>query len=180
MEIEVYKPALAYTDSPEIKIYDERGILFYNSAWAKRFTGVFSLPKGKYSTSAPLKIIRPLKRNKLKLLKFERRKPHNWEDFTIQYGNNPHKCTIYHGQKRILFDTSFKDAPKYQLMFILLHEKGHKYYKSEAKADHYAIRGMWLRGYNKSQIGLAPLLTLSPRSYERKKQVINYLIKRLK
>lgn len=180
MAIQIYKPVICKTPHHRIQIFDERGVLFYDSKWAKKFRGVFTLPKGTYSSEQEFKVVRPLRNRKLKLKRFERNKMHNWDSFTIKYAPNPHKCTIFHDKNLIIFDLRFKHAPKFQLVFILLHEKGHNYYKTESKADWYAIRGMWARGYNKSQIGLAPILTLSDRNWQRKKIVVDYLIKKLK
>lgn len=180
MDVRIFRPVICKTPHKNIIIYDERGVLFYNSEWAKKFTGIFSLPIGVYSSNVEFKVLRPLKRKKLKLLRIERNKGHEWSKFKIEFYENPHKCTIYHKRKLIVFDNKFKTAPKFQLMFVLLHEKGHNYYKSEEKADWYAIRGMWIRGFNKSQIGLAPLITLSEKNLKRKQIVINFLINKLK
>jgi hypothetical protein len=179
MKIKVYNPVLCKTPHRQIIIYDARGVLFYDSTWSNNFKGVFSLPKGEYFSDYTFKVVRRLSRKRIKLLKPERNKKHNWSDFKILFASNPNKCTIDHIKKLIVFDDSFKDKPQYQLIFILLHEKGHNFYKTEHKADWFAVRGMWMRGYNKSQIGLAPLLTLSEKSNYRKKKVINYLIKNL-
>lgn len=166
-----------FTPDRHIKIYDERGIIFYDSNWCGKFKGIFYLPKGKYFTKNRFKKIKYKKRRVFKNPPNERDLKHDWSAFRIIFRPNPHKASILHNSNTIIFDTSFKKAPRFQLIFILLHEKGHNYYKTEHKADGYAVRAMLKRGYNPSQIALAPLFTLSNDNLERKKIVFEKLKK---
>ena len=161
------------------KIYDHRQILFYSSDFVKNFKGVFSLPKGVYYSDNEIFKISQLKDNfnSFKLPKRERDLKHNFDIFKIYFSNNPSKCTINHIDKTINFDKSFKDKPLYILHFVLSHEMGHNYYKTEEYADLYAVKQMLKMGYNPSQIGLCPLLSLSKHSDYRKNIIVKQILK---
>lgn len=163
------------TPDKRIKIYDQRNVIFYDSIWTKNFNGFFYLPKGVFFTDNNFFKIKYKPRKVKKLPKNERDLKHDWTNFRIIFKYNPHKASILHNKATIIFDNSFRKAPLFQLVFILLHEKGHRYFKTEEKADAYAVRAMIKRGYNPSQIALAPLFTLSNDNMSRKRNVLNIL-----
>lgn len=165
------------TNNPYLQIYDYKKILFYSYKFVAKFKKEFYLPKGVYFISSKIKRIKYKKRKIKPLPDRERNLKHKWSNFKIEFDNNPNKATIYHKKKLIVFDNSFKLKPLYVLIFILAHEVGHKYYKTEYKADAYAVHYMLKAGYNRSQIGLAPLNTLSNEQIKRKHIIIKNLKK---
>ncbi len=178
MVIRPTKKTTFYTPDKHLKIYDFRGVIFYDSKWVKNFKGYLTLPKGTFNTENKMFTVFKEKNNyEIKLPKRERDLKHDFSKFRIKFESNPNKCTIFHKKNLIVYDTSFKKAPWFQLVFILMHEKGHNYYKSEDLADLYAVRAMLRKGYTPIQICLAPLLTLSGEAYNRKKHVVSQMIK---
>jgi hypothetical protein len=97
-------------------------------------------------------------------------------DFQIVFGNNPNKCTIIWDKKTILFDSNFKEKPLPQIDFVLFHEYAHASFVTEKYADLLAGNYMKIAGYNPSQIGAAPMLSLSNRQRERKELMVKKLI----
>ena len=165
------------------EIYDSKGILFYSSDFTDKISkGLrlnFNLPFGEYTFNGNLiQLDEPIKFKKIKLPEHER----NFESkkYKIYFADNPNKCTIYHDKEnpRIVFDTAFKDKPLYVKFCIYFHELGHQFYKTEKYADLYAINKAYDFGFNKSQIGLAFIDSLSDKSFKRKHNVIFNLIKK--
>jgi len=176
-----------------IRIYDEQGKPFYFKQ-RKANTIEFNLPKGTYFTdnnirlrSFPVKFTIPA----LPKPDYNLETP---ERFKIEWGNNPHKCSVYLKEGRILFDNSFKQYPKFVIKFILYHECGHYLYKGaingdseeeksrkEIRCDLFARKCMLECGYNPSQVYHASKLSLSamnPRSnmmYQDSLKKLNYV-----
>lgn len=162
-----------------IIIRDIRGIVFYDTSKLKKTVRTFNLPAGKYIIEkGNIKKLKKPVHYRLPLIKNSERNIKPPFDFKISFENNPNKCSIFWNEKKIIFDSSFLQAPMNQLFFILFHEYGHALYKSEDLADLCAVRLMLIRGYNPSQIGQAPLHSLSTQQYERKKLVIKKLLNR--
>lgn len=166
---DIYKPII---------IRDFRGIMFYSTEPMIPRVKEFNLPAGTYmvDTGYFVPMNNPVKYPLVKLPVFERLfpKPKNFE---IRFGNNPNKCSIFWDLGFILFDESFREKPLPQLYFILFHEFGHARYKTEKFADLYAVNCMLKKGYNPSQIGFAPIESLSDNAIERKKLVVSKLLK---
>ena len=170
-KLDLHKKTGFFADRP-IKIFDHRGILFYDSTWAGNFLGLFNLPVGVYYTNALLtQLPDPVSSPVIHLPRKERRNKIP-KSIKIEFGRNPAKATIYHRQNRILFDNSFKRKPLYEIWFVFYHELGHKLYESEHKADLYAAKQMFKRGFNESQIMLAPWNSLSSKNYFRKSLIL--------
>lgn len=160
-------------------IYDSKGIMFYSD----KFTTViaegkrlfFNLPRGEYLIKGFIqKLSAPVENENIQLPKPERFKP--LKKYRIIYKKNPNKCTIYYNAGIIVFDTSFKNYPKFIRDNIYFHEMGHHIYKSEELADLFAAKKMLDKGYNKSQVGLTSLLALSEKQNYRK----NFIFEKLK
>lgn len=167
-----------FRSTGKFTILDERQIKFYGSNFTRKGTqGLpveFSLPIGLYYVDGNIQRIKPFVRQLPVLPKIERLKEQG--DYEIIFAPNPNKCTINYLLKTITFDPVYKTYPKFVLFFILYHEFGHTIYQTEEKADIAAVWIMLKRGYNKSQIGLAPYLTLSqPLSFSRKINVAKIL-----
>jgi len=159
-------------------IYDSRQILFYGSDFTSKGKQKqpieFSLPIGVYYVDGLIYEIPPKKIKLPKLPNIERIKQQG--DYEIVFAENPNKCTINYLTKKIIFDNDFKTYPSFVLFFILYHEFGHTIYSTEYKADLAAVWIMLKRGYNKSQIGYAPSLTLTQsKSFQRKMNVAKIL-----
>lgn len=160
--------------SPVI-ILDNKGRIFYSCRWLTKPVRHFNLPKGEFFVKSGdiIKRKNPVKFRNKKLPPPER----YWKQkrFKIKFAPNPNKATVYHDSGLIVFDPYFKDVPKFIFDFILYHEFGHQYYKTEHLADAYARNKMLKKGYNPSQIGLAPMIGLSAAQFDRKLILINDL-----
>lgn len=159
-------------------IRDQRGLLFYSTEAMEGRTKVFNLPPGIYfvdqGTFNPMPF--PVNFPMAKLPPKER----NYKppfDFKVMFGNNPNKCTIRWAEKTIFFDRKLKDITIPELWFILFHEYAHAVYKTERYADLLSGNLMKQRGFNPSQIGTAPLTSLSSAQFERKKHMVKQVIK---
>lgn len=172
-----------------IVIYDNRNIPFYDSRFIKKPVDYFNLPAGKFKILSGnfIPLSKPREFKKFNLPKAERNKPFPG-DFEVLFAPNPHKALIDWDNKRIIFDTQFKTKPLPELMFIFFHEIGHhkwgghmpgssKYDEAEHNCDMYSHNMMIDEGYNPSQIGLAPIETLSFKQQIRKKKLINKMLK---
>lgn len=160
-------------------IRDFRGVIFYTTEPLLPSVKKFNLPKGVYFVDSgyftPME--RPRKYKILPLPPPQRNYPKPFK-FKVLFGNNPNKCSIIWDLKTILFDRQFLEKPKFVLDFILFHEFGHALYLSEHLADRLSANYMFIRGYNPSQIGTAPFISLSERQIGRKKFMVNGLIKK--
>jgi hypothetical protein len=163
-----------------IVIRDYRGILFYSTEHLTPKVTQFNLPIGEYLVDSGdfTPMLLPVAYKPIKLPKYERVMKQNPKKFKIQFEENPNKCSVFWGKQLIIFDNSFKDAPLYQIDFILGHEHGHRFYKTESKCDLYAANEMLKKGYNASQIGVSPIESLSERQYDRMETVVDKLINR--
>lgn len=161
--------------STPIIIRDFRGVEFYSTIGLKPVES-FNLPEGKYFLDSGL--IGELK-NPITVKYLEMPTAQRWfknpENFNVYFDSNPNKCTVDWDTESITFDNSFKNAPLPNIYFILYHEYGHALYEAETYADMYAANMMLKRGYNMSQIGLAPLTSLSSKQFERKNNLIERL-----
>lgn len=159
-----------------ILIYDFRRKPFYDSKMVGKTVEKFNLPAGNYYVVSGdfSEMSMPVNYKPYKLPPTERRmkSPHN---FRITFADNPHKCTIKWRKNEIVFDHKLKELSLPELFFILYHEFGHRKYDSEKAADLYAANMMLKRGYNPSQIGFAPLNSLSEKQYERKKNIVDHV-----
>jgi hypothetical protein len=165
---DIYKP---------IVIRDYRGILFYTTEPLLPKVKEFNLPPGTYFVDSGYFSPKtfPVYYPKIKM-PFPQRFYKSPYDFKTSFGNNPNKATINWVNKTILFDNSLKECTIPELEFILWHEFGHAYYKDEKAADLYAANKMLDRGFNPSQVGIAPD-TLSDKQDARKMNVLKNLFK---
>lgn len=181
--IEINKPII---------IRDFRFILFYTTEYLLPRCKQFNLPAGDYWVdSGNFKAMDFPIKYRLANLPAKVRNYAKPTDFKIQFAPNPSKCTIFWDLKKIVFDSSFKDMPLPVIDFVRLHEFGHSYYGTtnpyasykekqyyEKCADKWAGNAMLVKGYNPSQIGEAPIVSLSDaqidRMYLMKETVKNY------
>lgn len=120
--------------------------------------GTFTLPAGSYTLSGGSVIGRMPKRRghepsapiRIPIPKKVR----------IVFAPNPFKAVISLPDGIIVADPSLRNLPAFCLAFILFHEIGHYYYADEESCDAFAADEMHRRGYNASQIAIAPQLTM--------------------
>ncbi len=164
-----------------IIIRDWRGVMFYTT---EGITPVeqFNIPQGDYLIQAgafnplPNPVDYPL----IQLPKRERNNYPNPYKFKIVFGFNPNKCSIIWERKTILYDTKLLESPLYVIDFILFHEYSHYLYGTEKYADISSANMMKKVGYNPSQIGYAPIDSLSDMANSRKQFMVDKLIKHRK
>lgn len=157
-------------------IRDMRGILFYSTESLTPKVKSFNLPAGTYMVDMGnfREMDAPVKYNLIPLPKPERIHP-SPIGFEFQFEPNPNKCTINFIDKTITFDTSFLEMSLPIVYFILYHEYGHQYFKTEKYCDAFAHNAMIKKGFNPSQIGRAQIFSLSYRQAHRK----NYLVEKI-
>jgi hypothetical protein len=165
------------TPESHVIIRDFRGVLFYSTE-GLRPVKAFNLPPGTYFVDKgnikPLSKPLHYKFARLPLPERNLKPPFN---FSVMFANNPNKCSIIWNEKTIIFDTNLKMKSLPELDFILFHEFSHCRYTTEKYADLQATNLMKKRGYNPSQIGSAPITSLSDMQYERKKHIVNNIIR---
>lgn len=135
----------------------------------------FNLPKGVYECNLEVKKLdKPVVYSTPSLPSRERtvKLPKNFKVLLI---DNPNKCSVVMELGLILLDKSLKESPEPFIVYILFHELGHFFYKSEDKCDRFAEYQMLKRGYNPSQCKYANNITL--RCEDRKKLSNNFLFK---
>ena len=159
-----------------VTIRDFRGKMFYDTTGLSK-VDKFNLPAGSYFveagniTALPRPVFFPL----IRMPKPERKlaAPLN---FLVRFDDNPNKCTINWDKKYIMFDNSLLSKTIPELWFILFHEYGHSLYKSEHLADQMSANLMLQKGFNPSQIGKAPITSLSTYQLYRKKNLVKKFI----
>lgn len=163
------------TGNPVI-ILDSRGVPFYDTRDADKPVWEFNLPPGEYFVAQGKisQMVSPVRYDTIPLPKPERYKQQDPTLFKIEFEDNPNKCTIYWDKRKIVFDNKLKEFPLPTLMFILYHEHGHRYYKTEEYCDRYAANQMIDRGYNPSQVGES-VMSLSKKQLPRKIALVTSL-----
>lgn len=158
-----------------VTIRDFRGKLFYTTEPILP-VHKFNLPPGSYyvDTGRFRKMNNPVRYKLAKLPPRQRwlKPPYN---YNVKFGNNPNKATIYWGKNLILYDKSLKEASLPELWFILFHEFAHGCFKDEHLADLMSTNLMKKRGFNPSQIGTAPITSLSNHQFPRKKFIVDQI-----
>ena len=167
-----------FTSSLPFEIFEPNGNLFYSSDFtdhiAKGERLDFNLPAGEYKYNGSfIKLAAPVPVKNITLPLPER--DIKRKRYSIIYGTNPNKCSIFYDTGVILFDNSFKSKPLYIKYGVYYHELGHHWYTTESKADLYSAKKMLDKGFNPSQIGLASIESLSEKSFERKEKIVNHL-----
>jgi hypothetical protein len=124
---------------------------------------LFNLPIGEYTSEwnieplpVAVKVKMPTRR---KRERFNLKVP---SKVKVQFGENPNKATITLEKGEILIDTSFKHMSELVKKFIMYHEIGHYFYKTEEFCDEYAQERLLADGYNLSQVYQATTKSLNP------------------
>ncbi len=181
MKLSVDKPQGFIVRKNPVVICDAKGRHFYSTENIKKPVKAFNLPVGDYQLVkgkiAPLD--RMVSYNLSKLPKPERSGRKNPDNFDIEFGDNPNKCSVLWNDEKIIFDKEFaKTLTIPELYFILFHEYGHRLYSTEKLCDLFSSNMMLKKGYNPSQIMKASLSSLHDRNYDRKKFLIYNMLKK--
>jgi hypothetical protein len=161
------------------EIFEENGTtLFYSSDFTNNISKgnilKFNLPFGKYLYNGSFqKLPKPVSFKDIDLPKAERN--FDRKKYKIVFKENPNKCSIIYDAGLIIFDNIFKSKPLYVKYAIYYHEIGHHKYKTEEFADLYSVKKMLQYGFNKSQICMAFLFSLSEKSISRVEKIIGLL-----
>ena len=134
----------------------------------------FNLPKGEFIIDIEVeKLNKPNVFNAPSLPKFERniKRP---KEIKIVFADNPNKCSISLEDGVIICDHSIKAKGRAEQCFVIYHEFGHYFYKTESCCDLYASRRMINEGYNPSQTVFSVNGCLSDRSQNRKDEIYNF------
>lgn len=93
------------------------------------------------------------------------------ENFDVEH--TPARINAASGEVQIC--KGFDDLPNEVRFFILLHELGHRLYKTETFCDQYALKNFLDRGYNPSQavIALTRILRPNKGNFERINNIFN-------
>lgn len=158
---------LIYTVNPRLKPF-----YFKKNPYCEKV--IFNLPIGIYETENAVSRVKPLVYYPPKLPQPERRTIPP-KKLTIFVGENPNKCSINRHNGKILIDDRLTFMPLPFIHFILFHELGHYFYKSEYKADIYAAAEMLNIGYNPTQVMYAQYLMLSDHQRRRKAILLKFL-----
>lgn len=136
------------------------GVPFYQFSKPGGFT--FTLPKGTYTVQGGALVEKNLKRRgpSVDLSKLVFPLPSH---IRLVFTDNPPTRSIasIDPVKGIVYCVpGLRELPFFCLVFVLLHEVGHYFYRSEEACDRFAAEYMHHKGYNPSQIELASRLTL--------------------
>lgn len=172
------KSGFKNTGNAPIVILDEFHRPFYDSTILDTRVDEFNLPAGEYYVlSGRFQQMAAPKEYKLSPLPRIQRKMHDPENFKINYLDNPHTASIYWDDNTIILDKSLRSLTMPELVYILYHEYGHRFYTNEEACDTYAMNRMLREGYNPEQIGESILNTLSDNNLHRKHVLIDKLAK---
>lgn len=178
MKFSLDKKTTLQSSEPKILIFDSSGLCYFinNVKGGKHY---FNLPKGKYFTNNKcFKAKRPLNYSVPDLPKAEGKRPLP-KKFTVMYGKNPNKCSVFPDKGLVIFDKSLRKLPRFILQYIMFHELGHYFYfgngnDSEMKCDTFANIQMIKRGWNPSNCFIANQFVLSNAQTDRK--LLNHLL----
>jgi hypothetical protein len=164
-----------------ILIYDTKGNIFYEKSnkLSDKSKGKlhFNLPKGIYTTD---NVLTKTKLRKYNLPTLPRPEKNNKlpERIKLLIQDNPNKASISIRDNYIKLDKSIVDKGKLNFTFVLLHEIGHYFYKTESKCDAFAVNEMLKLGFNPSQIAKTSFNCLdNVTSRERIKEHFKHVVK---
>lgn len=166
------------SNSPIIEVIDNRGLPFYYFNNPERKEIKFNLIKGAYYTESDLNALhRPLTYVPYDLPKKEKNNIVH-DNINLIVEDNPNKASIDISKGLIIIDTKFFNEIETPFAnFLLFHELGHYYYKSEEKCDMFSASEMLKIGFNPSQCFYANSICLSDKQGKRKDILFNYLKK---
>ena len=135
----------------------------------------FNLPIGLYFTDFPNSLIvleNPVYFKKAILPNIEHLHSFDPEKTELFLNENINKASIFIQKNVLSFDKDlFYNLDDSDIVFVILHEHGHKFYNTESFCDRYAQNMMINLGYNPSQINNSGV-KLFGENYERLKDVL--------
>lgn len=143
-----------------VLVNDTSGRPFYHFKKNDPFT--FNLPAGVYDIKGDIeKLAAPIDY----VFYSSRKREHNHElpeagQLKILYATNPNKASIFPKKHVIILDKGFENAPKVIKDYLIFHEIGHYFYKTEKFADEFAQEQLIKKGYPFSLIVKAAEKTL--------------------
>lgn len=149
---------VGYWGLGQVDVFEENGDLFYSHFFEKPTK--FNLPSGVFEIVGNfVQLDKPIKYSLPKLPKPEKRlriPPR----IDLLIGDNPNKATIFVNRHKVIIDDEIIKAGRVVRTFVLCHEVGHYYFKTEWKCDRFATIQMLKMGFNPSQIQQAIADTL--------------------
>ena len=177
-KISVSKKTGFFTYGSPVVIYDHRSKPFYmHPANGGKFFS-FNLPKGEYFTECNCEPMREPIPYALPTLPKRQKNipiPARLKQMRVKIGRNPNKASVIVGVHSVLVDPAIFALPLPNIIFVLFHEIGHYYFKSEEFCDLFAARQMLRLGYNPTQCSTAIIGTLSERAEGRKNCLVQKL-----
>ena len=161
------------SQAPLVAVYTTDYEPFYVMKKKGEYT-YFNLPKGEYIIEVEVeRLTKPNYFALPPLPTFERniKRP---KEVKIIFGTNPNKCSINLEEGVIICDWSIKAKGRSEQCFVIYHEFGHYFYKTESSCDKFASRKMIEEGFNPSQTVYSVNGCLSERSQERKNEIYNF------
>lgn len=143
-----------------VLVNDTSGRPFYHFSKPGEFT--FNLPAGVYDIKGEVtRLSEPVNY----IFSPSRKKEHAHElpkpgQLKIIYAKNPNKASIFPKKHVIIIDTGYKNAPQIIKDYLIFHEIGHYFYKTEKYADEFAQEQLIKKGYPFSLIVKAAEKTL--------------------
>ena len=173
MDIRLNKKTGFKSKSPIVTVWTDEGEPFYIIK-RKGTEILFNLPKGNYIIECDFEILKSPVNYKLpKLPKYERNI--TFPNFIeIVFCTNPNKCSIDLERGLVMCDFSIKNKTRAEQTFVMFHELGHYYYKTESHCDLFASYHMLKQGFNPSQLYFSVNGCLSDNSIDRKNHVLNF------
>lgn len=164
-------------NSPVFIYEKKRNKLFYYHHGNKKGRFFFNLPKGEYFTNNNIeKLIEPVT-VELPILPPAEKSKTLPSKVKVQFLENPNKASILVDKHKVFVDPKILKLSLPSIIFVLFHEIGHYYYKTEEYCDLFAVREMLKRGFNPSQCGIAIDEALSDKSRNRKICIIEKMRK---
>lgn len=159
--------------APLVAVYTTDFEPFYVMKKKGEYT-YFNLPKGEYIIEVEVeRLTSPNYFAVPPLPKYERniKRPN---EIKIIFATNPNKCSIDLQKGVIICDHSIRAKGRAEQTFVIYHEFGHYFYKTESSCDKFATRKMIEEGFNPSQTVFSVNGCLSERSQERKNEIYNF------
>lgn len=172
MKLELALPWVLCATLGSVVVRDAHGMPFYVME-GRSPNALFTLPSGTYTIEGDVVPLRPMDPKPEPILPPPLvAMPAN---VRVEYGHNPHKCSINLERGRILMDRSMLALPSFVRTFILFHEIGHYYHNDEAECDKFAADAMIAAGFNPTQVHMASRMSLSDNADHRKNSTYQYL-----
>ena len=164
-KIKVIKKSGFFASLPLLVLDSNKKFFYCRHKSNHNSTAFFNLPAGVYFCEQNLKKSASPVNYSLpeRTPAFEKDKKDFPKKYSLKFGSNPNKASVLltNDSMVILIDNDFKKQGRLFVDFIIRHELGHFFYKTEKYADIAAYVAMINEGFNPSQIFYACALTLN-------------------